>query len=78
MSDETFTEAESDFYKAFVTILEHLKNRAVKAETEIRHLQRELEVRREQIEYNCLAAMNGGSRSILSEAVPEPKDQKAK
>ncbi len=51
MDDEKFTEAERDFYKAFVTILEHLSKRAFKAEAEVRRLNKELAVRREQVEY---------------------------
>lgn len=49
--DHKVTEREHEFYKAFVTILEHLKNRALKAETEVRQLRHELTVRREQVEY---------------------------
>jgi hypothetical protein len=49
--DHTVTQAEHEFYKAFVTVLEHLKNRALRAEAEVRRLRHELDVRREQVEY---------------------------
>ena len=45
------TDAEHEFYKAFVTILTHLKNRALNAEDEVRRLRAELDVKRDQIEY---------------------------
>ena len=43
--DHQVTKAEHEFYRAFVVILEHLKNRALKAEAEVRALRKELEVR---------------------------------
>jgi hypothetical protein len=46
-----FTEAEREFFTAFVTILTHLQNRLIKAEAELKHLQHELTVRREQVEF---------------------------
>lgn len=49
--DHEVTQAEREFYKAFVTVLEHLKNRALKAEAEVRALRKELVMRREQVEY---------------------------
>ena len=49
--DHNITQAEHDFYRAFATILEHLKNRALKAEAEVMQLRSELAVRREQVEY---------------------------
>lgn len=49
--DHEITKEEREFYRAFVTILEHLKNRALKAEAEVRQLRQELEVRREQVEH---------------------------
>ena len=45
------SEDEHEFYRAFVVILEHLKNRALKAEAEVIQLRLELKVRREQVEY---------------------------
>lgn len=51
MADHIVTDAEHEFYKAFVTILEYLKKRATRAEAEVELLQKELIVRREQIEY---------------------------
>ncbi len=47
----TVHEAEHKFYKAFVTILTHLQDRAFKAEAEVMRQRTELEVRREQVEY---------------------------
>lgn len=49
--DHEVTKAEHEFYRAFVIVLEHLKNRALKAEAEVRSLRKELDVRREQVEY---------------------------
>ena len=49
--DHDVSAAEHEFYRAFVVILEHLKNRALKAEAEVRNLRKELDVRREQVEY---------------------------
>lgn len=51
MTDLTFSEQEKEFLEAFVKILHHLHNRAVKAEREIEQMKHELEVRREQIEH---------------------------
>lgn len=51
MTDLTVTEAEHEFLKAFVTILEHLKNRAIRAEREVKDLQRELTALRDKVEY---------------------------
>jgi hypothetical protein len=48
--DHIVTDAEHEFYKSFVVILEHLKNRALKAEAEVRQLRKELDFRREQVE----------------------------
>lgn len=44
------TDAEHEFYKAFVTILTHLKNRALAAEAECMAMRRELDIRRQQVE----------------------------
>lgn len=52
IEDHKVTQAEHDFYRAFVTILEHLKNRAINAELEVLKLRRELDVQREQSDYN--------------------------
>jgi hypothetical protein len=49
--DHIVTDAEHEFYRAFVVILQHLKNRALKAEAEVRALRKELDVRRDQVEY---------------------------
>lgn len=49
--DHEVTKAEHEFYRAFGVILEHLKNRALKAEAEVRTLRQELIARREQVEY---------------------------
>ena len=54
MNDKV-TEAEREFYKAFVTILDHLHKRAAAAEAQVRHLQHELEKRREQVEFYSLS-----------------------
>ena len=51
LEDHPVTQAEHEFYRAFAVILEHLKNRAMKAEAEVRVLRKELDVRREQVEY---------------------------
>lgn len=51
IEDHKVTDSEHEFYKAFVTILTHLKNRAINAELEVLTLRKELEVRREQVEY---------------------------
>lgn len=51
MSDElTFTEAEREFYEAFVRILTHLQNRCVRAEKEVANLRMELDAKRDQVE----------------------------
>ena len=62
--DHEVTKAEHDFYRAFVTILEHLKNRALKAEAEVRSLRRELETRREQVEFFGGSYANGGAAGV--------------
>lgn len=60
--DHKITQGEHEFFRSFAVILEHLKNRALKAEAEVRRLRaelnnrnvaliRELETRREQVEY---------------------------
>lgn len=54
MSNLTFTEAEREFYEAFVRILTHLQNRAIKAEREVEHLRKELATKREQVEYSSI------------------------
>lgn len=54
--DHEVTKEEHEFYRSFVVILEHLKNRALKAEAEVRQLRRELEVRREQVEHMSMQA----------------------
>ncbi len=51
MDDLTFTEAEREFYTAFIRILEHLKNRAISAEREVRNLRQELTALRDKVEY---------------------------
>jgi hypothetical protein len=51
IGDLTVTEAEHEFLKAFVVILEHLKNRATKAERENVNLLQELTALREKVEY---------------------------
>jgi len=45
------TDSEHEFYRAFVVILTHLKDRAINAEEEVLRLRKELDVRREQVEY---------------------------
>lgn len=42
--DHVVTDAERDFYKSFAVILEYLKNRALKAEAEVKRLRQELDV----------------------------------
>ena len=59
--DLTVTEAEHEFLKAFVTILEHLKNRATKAEREVVALQKELAAYREREEYRSIIAADSES-----------------
>lgn len=54
----TFSEDEREFLEAFVKILHHLHNRAVRAEKEIELMKRELEVRREQVEHADLRPYN--------------------
>lgn len=49
--DDKLDVAEREFFESFVKILHHLHRRAVKAETEVLQLRRELETRREQVEY---------------------------
>jgi hypothetical protein len=49
--DLTFTEQEREFLTCFVKILEHLKNRAIKAEREVKNLRQEMTALREKVEY---------------------------
>lgn len=43
-------QAEHEFYRAFVVILEHLKNRAINAELEVAALRKERDALAERIE----------------------------
>ena len=51
IATHTVTDSEHQFYAAFVTVLTHLKNRALNAEAEVLRLRKELDHRREQVEY---------------------------
>lgn len=55
--DLTFTEQEREFYTAFIRIMEHLKNRAIKAEREVSNLRKELVALREKVEYMTHASV---------------------
>jgi hypothetical protein len=64
--DHAATNAEHEFYRAFVVILEHLKNRALKAEVEVMQLRRELEVRRNQAEHADLQPWESPSKDFIN------------
>lgn len=73
--DLTVTEAEHQFLKAFVTILEHLKNRATKAERENVNLRQELTALREKVEYLTEIAAPAGYRMATEEENQLARDQ---
>lgn len=49
--DHEFQQAEKEFFRSLAVILAHLQNRALKAEARVYELQRELDARRDQVEY---------------------------
>jgi hypothetical protein len=68
MANLTVTEQEVEFLKAFVTILEHLKRRAIKAEREVESLRQELTALRERVEFNGLMALDSEAHHIKNGA----------
>ena len=59
IDDHKITAAEHEFYRSFVVILEHLKNRAINAELEVKRMRRELNALRDMVEY-----LGTGSESV--------------
>ncbi len=62
MTDLTVTEQEQEFLKAFVTILHHLQQRAIKAEREVESLRKELSTFREKIEFDSIMVADASER----------------
>jgi hypothetical protein len=49
--DHAVTDEEREFWKALSVVMQHLHTRALNAEEEVYRLRKELDVKRDQIEY---------------------------
>lgn len=49
--DHTVTKSEREFWRSLTVVINHLSNRALAAEAEVKRLRAELQTRNEQVEY---------------------------
>ena len=64
--DHKVTEAEREFWKSLCVVVQHLSDRALKAEAEVRRLRKELRVREDQVEYLSIKTNGYESAPTLS------------